>query len=938
MPLYPPPSSGSGIPASTVTTKGDLILATGSAAVTRQGVGADGTVLVANSGQSTGVNWRALTAADVAAGTFPGVMVFTSNAQFSRAGANLDLIKFTNSTANKSLTVRTGTTDGIEFVNNAYTAVINTFADSGALGIVASYVPLTFGSGAANAPYIQRGSGLEVRSPGVGSVTDLTADTFYFNDNTRNFPMATFATTGLTFYAGNNYTSILEVGTTNNEYGVFIRPADSPSTVPLIIRGATSHATDLFRIRNPGNTATLWAINQDGDTTIGANLYLGTGGARVWSPNNDGTLRLYAGASNSMILSSADIQIATNSIIWSNPSINALAPSGYIIDFTAAQLIDHSSSFAYRVRQKVDGTNLQETFSVRPTGGVKVTQVSNANLGTYDIGVLVKAAASQNTSTFEGQNSSGTPTFQVTPAGLVTAASGFTSTANGTTTGFGYSTAQGFYADASNVAIRTTSTGGFIYFQAPSGATGQSAYYKPSTGELNFGYVTATAATTSTFGGGVTIAGALAGVTTLSTSGLITASAGLTIPTGQPLTVGSKKTFSGTLSLPATTGTATVLGQFASTAGAMALRIHLHLVIGSIQRTKTYEVVVDTATDSTNTYYKLLPADQSTAQSAGNDVALEVYRPSTATTTWQVWVRSSATVFASTGALTWSAESYGDSVVTYAAALSPATGASGGAVSTLHPSNALDTVAGNVGIGTDIPSAMFDVRGTTSQTGDATITKNAAKQTFTDGTRTVAVGLATAANDISANSVSGDLVVVSNGGRVYIPSALAIVGATTSLSTANFTDLQVSGASIGRGYVNRVTPITAAQGSITTTVDVTGGSITQTLVAGRRYRFVASGVGCFSTVAGDTYSITLLLGGVSYKVARGTCTATTAQNSFTLISEVQCVASGATAPQQINAGSTVCKLQIARGNGTGTLTLSASATIPTEFSIEDIGS
>ena len=45
------------IPLSTVTTKGDLIAATGASTVANVGVGADGTTLVANSSASTGVSW-----------------------------------------------------------------------------------------------------------------------------------------------------------------------------------------------------------------------------------------------------------------------------------------------------------------------------------------------------------------------------------------------------------------------------------------------------------------------------------------------------------------------------------------------------------------------------------------------------------------------------------------------------------------------------------------------------------------------------------------------------------------------------------------------------------------------------------------------------------------------------------------------------------------
>jgi hypothetical protein len=45
------------IPLSTVTAKGDLIVGTGAGTVVRQGVGADGSVLIADSAQADGVNW-----------------------------------------------------------------------------------------------------------------------------------------------------------------------------------------------------------------------------------------------------------------------------------------------------------------------------------------------------------------------------------------------------------------------------------------------------------------------------------------------------------------------------------------------------------------------------------------------------------------------------------------------------------------------------------------------------------------------------------------------------------------------------------------------------------------------------------------------------------------------------------------------------------------
>lgn len=51
------PAAIGAIASSLVTTKGDLIVATGSGTVVRQGVGADGSVLMADSSQADGVNW-----------------------------------------------------------------------------------------------------------------------------------------------------------------------------------------------------------------------------------------------------------------------------------------------------------------------------------------------------------------------------------------------------------------------------------------------------------------------------------------------------------------------------------------------------------------------------------------------------------------------------------------------------------------------------------------------------------------------------------------------------------------------------------------------------------------------------------------------------------------------------------------------------------------
>jgi hypothetical protein len=76
------PSVEGGIQPTLLTTKGDIIVATGNATLVRQGVGANGTVLTANSAQADGVEWATpanggMTA--IASGTFSGTSTLISS-------------------------------------------------------------------------------------------------------------------------------------------------------------------------------------------------------------------------------------------------------------------------------------------------------------------------------------------------------------------------------------------------------------------------------------------------------------------------------------------------------------------------------------------------------------------------------------------------------------------------------------------------------------------------------------------------------------------------------------------------------------------------------------------------------------------------------------------------------------------------------------------
>jgi hypothetical protein len=76
------PAPGAGIPTSTVTAKGDLIAGTANNAVSRLGVGANGTTLVADSSEATGLKWATASGGgkvlQVVQGTYQTAVAITS--------------------------------------------------------------------------------------------------------------------------------------------------------------------------------------------------------------------------------------------------------------------------------------------------------------------------------------------------------------------------------------------------------------------------------------------------------------------------------------------------------------------------------------------------------------------------------------------------------------------------------------------------------------------------------------------------------------------------------------------------------------------------------------------------------------------------------------------------------------------------------------------
>lgn len=128
------------------------------------------------------------------------------------------------------------------------------------------------------------------------------------------------------------------------------------------------------------------------------------------------------------------------------------------------------------------------------------------------------------------------------------------------------------------------------------------------------------------------------------------------------------------------------------------------------------------------------------------------------------------------------------------------------------------------------------------------------------------------------------------------------------------------------GRVSSVS-VTSSQGSITTITDLTSLTITFTAIASRYYE-IRGMVMVQSTVAADRVEVAITDGSNTYVSAASILTSTAnvdqSLNVFGLVSP--------------GAGSVTYKLRALRVSGTGTVTMSASATRPALFLIKDIGS
>jgi hypothetical protein len=136
------PSVEGGIQPTLLTTKNDIIVATGDATLVRQGVGANGTVLTADSAQADGVKWAApgLTLVNTTTiGT--GVSSVSLNNVFSATYRNyrviINWLEASTGTPNVSLRLRVGGTDNtgaFAYQPRGWSNVSGTLAGFGSAG------------------------------------------------------------------------------------------------------------------------------------------------------------------------------------------------------------------------------------------------------------------------------------------------------------------------------------------------------------------------------------------------------------------------------------------------------------------------------------------------------------------------------------------------------------------------------------------------------------------------------------------------------------------------------------------------------------------------------------------------------------------------------------------------------------------------------------
>ncbi len=166
------PSVEGGIQPTLLTTKGDIIVATGNATLVRQGVGANGTVLTANSAQADGVEWAAGPALTVvkAETSFSGVTEIIADNVFSSTFSDylIEMYWTSSSTSLLIMNLRSGGTNTTTNYNDQVSEAIGT-------SIGTSTVTIPYVAHAINGSFY--GSmRLNLFSPNKAEVTNFQSD------------------------------------------------------------------------------------------------------------------------------------------------------------------------------------------------------------------------------------------------------------------------------------------------------------------------------------------------------------------------------------------------------------------------------------------------------------------------------------------------------------------------------------------------------------------------------------------------------------------------------------------------------------------------------------------------------------------------------------------------------------------------------------------
>lgn len=199
---------------------------------------------------------------------------------------------------------------------------------------------------------------------------------------------------------------------------------------------------------------------------------------------------------------------------------------------------------------------------------------------------------------------------------------------------------------------------------------------------------------------------------------------------------------------------------------------------------------------------------------------------------------------------------------------------------------------------------------------DVTVPNN-----FTAGTPAVA-------DDVDANFAAVTSWVNTN--AVHLDASKAFTGIPVGPASDPTSDNQLARKAYVdsklRGFTNAPSTRTTQLTGVTTTATDTGMTLTVTPIAGRRYRFLATGM-IFSSVTGDLAQVRITdsIGTIQ------SLTVTSCIANFGVGYAVQYIWS------PVSATPTTFKVQVIRGNGTGSITLDGNASYPAYFTCEDMG-